>query len=272
MRYINNKDLKFPEGWTDRADKAKRAIELGEKTIDQQSAIWGELKCKLRDLSHKKCWYCEIKQERSYNTVDHFRPKNEVADTVPMHKGYWWLAFDHTNFRYSCTFCNSLLKNPETGVTGGKGTKFPLIPGSPRGYEPGEEEKESPMLLDPCVPQDPGLLDFLADDGSLCARFRDNSIRQKRAEESINIYHLNHPSLNEQRRALAVKINSWIKRANMLYPRCNTGDPISDQAFDEIVCNLANAISEKADLSSFAKRMISGSRNIEWVEQLILTA
>lgn len=271
MRYINNKKLKLTEGWTDRARKAKLAVECGEKTVNQQSAIWGELKDNLHDLSHGKCWYCEIRQDRSYNAVDHFRPKNEVADTVPVHKGYWWLAFDYTNFRYSCTFCNSLLKNPETGLTGGKGAKFPLLPGSPRANKPGEEQKESPMLLDPCIALDPGLLDFLADDGSPCARFRDNPIKQKRAEESIEIYHLNHPSLNEQRRILAVKIDSWIKKANMVYSRCDTGDPISDQTFDEIVCNLADAMSEKAELSSFAKRMISGSRNIEWVEQLFLT-
>lgn len=274
MRYINNRYLELPEGWTETANAARQAIEAitsadaRKKAITQKNSVWSACKDSLADLSDDKCWYCEIKQERSDNAVDHFRPKNRVADTDPVHEGYWWLAFEHTNFRYSCTFCNSQRKNPATGETEGKGDKFPLLPDTPRAKSPGEEDDESPMLLDPCKAQDPTLLDF-RENGEPCAKFPSHPNKSRRAEESIKLYHLDHPGLVEQRRILAAKIKSWIKKANKLYGRCDTGDPSIDQAFDEIVYNLADSMSEKAELSIFAKKIIKGFRNIDWVEELL---
>jgi len=277
MRYINNRLLRLPEGWSDKANDAKHTVEaiaivdFRKKTINRNSAVWSALKDSLANLSNDKCWYCEIKQERSDNAVDHFRPKNRVADTNPVHEGYWWLAFEHTNFRYSCTFCNSQRKNPETGETEGKGDKFPLLPETPRAKDPGEENDESPALLDPCVLQDTLLLDFL-NSGEPCAKYPSHPIRKLRAEESIKLYHLDHPGLIERRRILAARIESWINKANRLYERCDNGDPAIDQAFDEIACNLADAMSETSELSAFARKVIKGWSNIIWVEELFQVA
>lgn len=277
MRYINNRLLKLPEGWPDTANAAKHAVEAitsvdsRKKTINRKNAVWSALKDSLADLSTDKCWYCEIKQERSDNAVDHFRPKNRVADTDPIHEGYWWLAFERTNFRYSCTFCNSQRKNPETGEIEGKGDKFPLLPETPRAKDPGEENDESPALLDPCVLQDTLLLDFLSS-GEPRAKYPSHPVKKLRAEESIKLYHLDHPGLIERRRILAARIESWIKKANRLYDRCDTGDPAIDQAFEEIACNLADAISETSELSAFARKVIKGASDIVWVEELFQVA
>jgi uncharacterized protein (TIGR02646 family) len=271
MRCIDNTNLTLPEGWEERAREAKEAVRNGSKSINDQSSVWCALKDTLADKSNDKCWYCEIKQERSDNAVDHFRPKNRVADTNPPHDGYWWLAFDPSNFRYSCTFCNSLRKNPDSGETEGKGDKFPLLDGSPRASNPGEEANENPVLLDPCNTADPGLLDFL-DNGQPCARYPDHDIRRQRAEQSIKLYHLDHPALIEQRKALAGKIKSWINKADRLFDRCDTGDPTIDQAFDGFLASLRDAISERAELSVFARKVIAGFRDKVWVEQLLMTA
>jgi len=277
MRHINNRLLKLPKGWADKAKNAKYRIaaissaESRKKTITSQSSVWSTLKDALADLSNNKCWYCEIEQERSDNAVDHFRPKNRVADTDPIHDGYWWLAFEESNFRYSCTFCNSQRKNPETDETEGKGDKFPLLSTSPRAKNPGEEDKESPALLDPCKTQDPILLDFL-DNGEPCAKYPSHQIKKFRAEESIKLYHLDHPGLVERRRIRAAQIKSWIKSANRIYEKCDTGSPDDDLSFDEIVCNLADAMSEKAELSAFSRKIIRGYCNISWVEELFQVA
>lgn len=277
MRYINNRFLKLPKGWSDTAKATKHEIESISSTksrkeaIKRKSLVWGELKDALADLSNKKCWYCEIEQERSDNAVDHFRPKNRVADTDPVHEGYWWLAFEHTNFRYSCTFCNSQRKNPETDETEGKGDKFPLLPDTPRANIPGEEDDESPILLDPCKAQDPILLDF-RENGEPCAKYPSHPIKKLRAEESIKLYHLDHPGLVERRRILAARIKSWIKQANRIYEKCDTGSPDDDQLFDEIVCNLFDAMSEKAELSAFSRKIIKGYCGIVWVEELFQSA
>ena len=127
MRTINNAPLQCPEGWEEKAAEAKAAVEAGQKTVNAQCRVWQQLKDALAECSYDKCWYCEIKQERSDNAVDHFRPKSL----------YPWLAFEKSNFRYTCTYCNSRRKNPDTGETEGKGDAFPLLGGTPRATEEG---------------------------------------------------------------------------------------------------------------------------------------
>ena len=271
MRCINNITLDLPEGWDERSEQARLAVEQGTRTVNEQSAVWREAKDALANCSDNKCWYCEVKQARSDNAVDHFRPKNSVAGTKPPHSGYWWLAFDASNLRYSCTYCNSRRKNPETGLTEGKGDEFPLLPDTPRAVNPGEEDNESPVLLDPCRAHDPGLLDFL-DNGRPCARYPGHATRRLRAEESIRLYHLDHPDLIELRKVLSAQLIEKIKKADRLFDRCDTGDPAIDDAFDELICSLGDAMADCAELSTFARKVVSGYREREWVEELLRTA
>lgn len=261
MRTINNTHLNCPAGWDQRSEAAITAVANGTSTVNDQSAVWRELKDALAGCSDDKCWYCEIKQERSDNAVDHFRPKSL----------YPWLAFEKANFRYSCTYCNSKRKNPETGDTEGKGNEFPLLDETPRATALGEETNESPVLLDPCRAQDPGLLDFY-DDGRPCAKHKDHPVRKLRAETSIKLYHLDHPDLIEQRRVLAAELKDSIRTADCLFDRCDTGDPAIDTAFNGLIRKLADAMADKAELSTFARKVIAGFRGKVWVEELLNTA
>ncbi len=260
MRVINIAHLRCPDDWDEKAAKAKRVVKEGRKTVNAQCKIWQKLKDALAECSYNKCWYCEIKQERSDNTVDHFRPKSL----------YPWLAFDKSNFRYSCTYCNSRRTNPETGETEGKGDVFPLLDGTPRATEEGQEANESPLLLDPCMAQDPGLLDFL-ENGRPCPKYPDHPIRKLRAETSIQLYHLDHPDLVEKRRVLAADLKESIKKAERLFPRCDTGDPAINDAFHAIIIQLHDAMTDEAELATFARKFIAGFRDQEWVEELLFT-
>lgn len=250
-----------PNDWDARASTARSEAGNDLSEINSRSAIWRELKDPLAELSHDKCWYCEVKQERSDNAVDHFRPKSL----------YPWLAFECQNLRYSCTYCNSRRKNPETGETEGKGGSFPLFNEEQRAVAPGQEDHESPILLDPCQTQDPGLLDFY-EDGRPCASQPDHAARKQRAETSIKTYHLDHPSLIEKRRVLAANIKAKIKEADALFEQCDTGKPTIDNAFNGLVRVLHSAISEAEELSVFARKIIAGSRHKVWVEALLRTA
>lgn len=70
------------------------------KIIDDNSAVWGELKPWLLEISHKKCWFSEAKECFSHYDVEHYRPKKSAKDADGTeHEGYWWLAFDWKNFR-----------------------------------------------------------------------------------------------------------------------------------------------------------------------------
>jgi 5-methylcytosine-specific restriction endonuclease McrA len=91
---------------------------------------------------HQKCCYCEHRLHKSYNDVEHYRPKLR-ANRFPGSKadhGYFWLAFSWENLLFACPVCNRSAKND----------LFPLAPGSTalrRGQAP--PGKERPLLLDP---------------------------------------------------------------------------------------------------------------------------
>lgn len=92
-------------------------IEARNKFIDDHSLHWGKLKPWLEALSLGKCWFSEAKELFSHYDVEHFRPKKEakVLDGT-VRDGYWWLAFDYTNFR----LCGNVGNRK-------KGGWFPLI-------------------------------------------------------------------------------------------------------------------------------------------------
>ncbi|MFJ9339895.1 HNH endonuclease [Streptomyces sp. NPDC101733] len=114
----------------------------------------------LLDLVGVKCWYCETLIVRTDITVDHFRPKSEVLD-VPSHPGYWWLAYDVSNYRIACKHCNSGGAR-HNGVREGraKGSQFPLLAGARARTSVDDLQREQPVLLDPAHQGDPDLIGF----------------------------------------------------------------------------------------------------------------
>lgn len=99
MRHIRLEDIEqairdSDPGWFNRAEQALTEVQAlpsedRPKAINDRSALWSDLKTALREVSHRKCWYCESREDRSDNAVDHYRPKNRVAECMD-HEGYWW--------------------------------------------------------------------------------------------------------------------------------------------------------------------------------------
>src|SRR5687767_14167658 len=106
MIYIDRTAEEPVQEWMDRADlltlqllcEPDRAVR--NTIIDTNENVWTELKDFLLQLSNNKCWYSESKDAYNHLHVDHFRPKKvalglDKKDTG----GYWWLAFEWTNYR-----------------------------------------------------------------------------------------------------------------------------------------------------------------------------
>jgi uncharacterized protein (TIGR02646 family) len=246
--------------WLQEAVRAENAVRAGSKTVSQLSSVWKDLKPEFSKLSHGKCWYCESRQTRSDNAVDHFRPKSD----------YPWLAFSYENYRFACGFCNSPHRNPETGRSQGKSNFFPLFENSLQAQNAAEIASEQPILLDPCNATDPGLLDFHSD-GTGCSRFPDNPIFTRRVKESIRLYHLDHPDLTEQRRLLARKLKRWIEAADREYPKVLKGDKDAQQAFLGFVTEIGQHLDDHAELSVFARRIVTNYRTKPWIESILDT-
>jgi len=111
--------LKFPGHWT---------------SPDVRGALYA--------MQGRICAYCGADIDEAGIDVEHFRPKSNVAEEKN-HGGYWWLAYEFTNYILSCVVCNQRYK----------GDQFPLLDGAIRvRYEnqaqlPGEGR----ILLDPTL-------------------------------------------------------------------------------------------------------------------------
>ena len=220
MRYIATNNLPLDKDWLKAAEAATVEVrgaspEKRSAVISKHQTIWKDLKEKLRELSHGKCWYCESIDDRSDNAVDHYRPKNNVKDAAPPHDGYWWLAFSWKNYRFSCTFCNSVRTSAST--SGGKHDYFPLWEENRRARsETDSLDEEMPLLLDPTNPLDVELISF-SDDGSVGPAQPDSEKQEHAAAvETIRRYHLNHPYLVERRAELLRTMRISVEEADRL--------------------------------------------------------
>jgi|SRR5919202_2028951 uncharacterized protein (TIGR02646 family) len=269
MRYINHNLIKLPENWLSESKNASAKITLGEAEIDDFSKVWGDLKPALEKLIGKKCWYCEVIQSRSDKEVEHFRPKKKVWQVKPRHNGYFWLAFDYKNFRYSCQYCNKRRRDIINNRIGGKGNYFPLADESKRARIPGDEIHEVPMLLDPCVEKDVKLLDF-DDAGNPCPVISANKFEQERVKVSVRLYHLDHSELVEDRKSLAINLDDVINDAEYYFSKFASGEKEAFESFQRKINQIKKAMNWRSEFSLFAERYIEGKLRAkisdwEWV-------
>lgn len=270
MRYIDLTRLRLPDGWLERSEKAKAAIESGEEP-DDHSTVWRELKSGLADLFNDKCWYCEVAIPRSDNAVDHFRPKGRVSDAKHEHKGYRWLAFEKSNFRYSCTFCNSRRKDVDGGTVGGKADRFPLLDENKRVYNPGPIKDEGPVLIDPCEFGEWRLLGCKKENGKPCAA-SDEPSQRNRAEASIEIYHLHHEPTCKLRHSAAVDLLSDIEEAKGFFVATQS-DVAQEPSFKRAAARILKAIHCDSAFSGDMRFLLAGERDAKhpWIQVLLET-
>jgi hypothetical protein len=169
--------------------------------IDKNSDHWGALKEWLLALSGGKCWFSEAREVYSHYDVEHFRPK-KVAKALDGSErdGYWWLAFDYTNFRV----CGNVGNRK-------KGGWFPLGANSRcSSYIDRCEEDEAVYLLDPINAADVGLLAFDEEGKAICLP-GSSEWEQQRVATTVERLKLNeHAGLAEARRKVWRQVNDLI--------------------------------------------------------------
>lgn len=230
----------------------------------------------LASLSNKKCWYCEARQERSDKHVDHFRPKGRVGEPgAKGHKGYWWLAFDWRNLRYSCQYCNMKRRDLTTSIVGGKSDRFPIRDESYRALSPGDVlGDELPVLLDPTERSDPSHVWF-DPDGTAVATFEGDEYwwPNYRALKSIEIYHLNHTDLVEARLATCNDADQLVAQGDDAWSAVLRGSPSGTARFASITKAIQCGIAFDGEYSAAAGasyRRLSAGR--PWLDALLSRA
>jgi hypothetical protein len=275
MRYVDLDLLPLPDGWQTRANQAlndlrteivaaeaqarvagddvaaarKSAITEGLKKPARQ-AIWGCLAPGLSGLRKGKCWYSESKNPASDKNVDHFRPKNRVAED-PNHEGYWWKAFDWKNYRYASQWCNQRRVQPGSGTSGGKWDRFPLQAGSVRARQENDDiAREEVMLLDPADPDDWKLLTFRPDGYPTPAKAQ-GTPEFDRAAISIEVYHLHCKELVDDRRLLARRVQQTVEDMETLRPLIS--NPTTRQLYKNQQKQLLRLIHPDSEYSASAR-------------------
>lgn len=282
MRFVeyNPSTLPLPDGWAEKVEKLKEDLfkEEDEKKradlIDKNSDVWKAVKYELSKLFNYKCWYTESPQQGTDVDVDHFRPKKRVAelkDEAKQHPGYWWLAFNLENYRYSCIVANRKRRDVETGKTGGKADCFPVLNETKRAWTPDCDcDEEQPILLDPCKPADVALITF-KDDGEAMPRYsiEKKPMAHKRADTSINYYNINHSDFRRARIELRDKMIQLIRDASKYYNKLEEGDAIVHRAYGQTINDLMSMRDKKSPYSSFCVAFLDNKKHQEALEDVL---
>jgi hypothetical protein len=215
MRYIalNQINNCKPNNWDQKAAQWKQLVVAATNKSEKIKKIgnkWAEFKPGFVRNFGDKCWYSEVSRVMTDFDVDHFRPKGAVKKSdgtrpkrtingaVNMHPGYWWLAFEPLNYRYSCVFSN----RPRD--KGGKHDYFPLTDENTRVWVTSSmavHANEQIKLLDPCSINDVSLLSYDKIPGTVQSRFDNvsNHIAYSKVRESCKRYNLNHKTIKGAR-------------------------------------------------------------------------
>ena len=262
MRFVANPTpLGLPATWAATCNRRVAAVNAFAIHKDRSTYIkahgsWTLLKVWLIEFCGEKCWYCESKTDRAPLDVDHFRPKLGVTvDNVALdgHAGYYWLAYEWSNFRLACQRCNRP-ENSECDILHGKANEFPILDETTRCQTSAAPlTAESPRLLDPCVEMDCTLLahGINGEVGPSAAR---GTWEFDRARYTIDRLGFNEWNTPEEKRG------RW--RLLELVIRLAGNRP------DVIEC-LEEYLAPDHEYSSFFRSVIGTHRDKEWVENLL---
>ena len=263
MRFIQTPSPDaLPPRWTAVSTGRRNNLdELGAHDLRaeyiKKHGTWTQLKAWLSQASENKCWYCEAKSTRATFDVDHFRPKLAITVDgieIASHSGYYWLAYDYTNFRLSCQRCNRPEKN-EKGILRGKASEFPIQDETQRCAHAGVAlSAESPRFLDPCVQTDCSLLAH-AIDGEVKPAIEDEKTWEyQRARYTIDRLGLNDWNTPE------TKKKSWRVLDDLIRLAGNQPD---------VLQRLQEHLATDHEYASFFRAAIGTHREKTWVEALL---
>ncbi|GAB5512191.1 MAG: hypothetical protein Rhims3KO_35920 [Hyphomicrobiales bacterium] len=224
MIYVFQDEAKIPAAWLAKVAALQEQLEAlpdldaRKDFIDANSAVWGEIKAHLLEMSSGKCWYSEAPDAVSDWHVDHFRPKKRALDPDKTeHEGYPWLAFDWKNYRIAGSYSNSPHKDGE-GVARGKWDFFPLAPGCARANWTNRDcGPEICLLLDPTKPEDPKQITF-DERGIPIPSAPEIPVVKKKVETTVYFLHLDHERLVQARKQKWREVTDWIEEFRAACP------------------------------------------------------
>ena len=207
--------------------------------IDAHESECSALRDALWAVGHAKCWYSEASLQQCEGQVEHYRPKKRLHGA--RHEGYWWKTFDWKNLRLAHPTVNRRKTDYLTGKRVGKGSYFPLRDEARRAQNRTEEATEEPVLLDPVIPVDARLITFSEESGAPRPRYSKEQDKwlHRRAEESIEYYHLDEASWNAKRADLMSEVKVLCNQLEQLVGAQPRDEIAYNKKIDEIIAHIS---------------------------------
>lgn len=157
-KYIHEDTLEevdFSQHWSNELEDtiAKINDAIAKNQEPEFPSKWKIVKDHLIDLFHGKCAYCEAKfTATGFGDVEHYRPKGRVHGQQG--PGYYWLAYEPSNYLPSCQICNQRAKGDNFPISGmrAKSKDDPL-------------NVENPLLMNPYQDNYEDHLEFIPTSG-----------------------------------------------------------------------------------------------------------
>ncbi len=271
MRYIPilENEGNLPEEWKNKSDElldelvAEENCEKRKLLIEKHKKHWGKLSDWLRGISHNKCWYTEAPIDADYPEVDHYRPKKESLDKdgKKIHDGYWWLAYEWTNYRLSKPVPNRK-----------KGAYFPLRRNDRAAICPDDPiNDELPLLLDPILQGDCLLMSF-TEEGKPIPADDSEAWDKQRVEYSIERYKLDYDPLNQQRKTVWITAISLINEYSKHKKEANrTGSAAANKLADDKLKQVMKMLRKDSPYSMAAVASLH-STGVPAIQRLVMAA
>jgi len=267
MIYIDLENNPPSQDWIDRAEiitqQLLNATDAASRNyiIDHNENLWNELKTYLAALSSNKCWYTESINAAAHCHVDHFRPKKEVIDENGTRtEGYWWLAFDWLNYRFSGPAPN-VRKKSYFHVVANKALRYGDVC-----------ENEDILFLDPIDINDPDQLAF-TNEGLAKPKSSDiQSQNFKKVSYSIKRLNINSPTLIDVRKDKFNKASTVIIKVNRLLQLQNQNpDNSRKNEIGKLMKELWEMCARKSEFSATVKYCLKSS-GLDWATTIIENA
>jgi hypothetical protein len=262
---------------------AKPAAQRSDFINQKRAATWGHdnVLQALRAVAGNKCWYSEVQLDGQDPNVDHFRPKGRVREvdadlqnTGNESEGYWWLAFEISNYRLAAMHSNQ--RRVDTDTEGGKWDYFPIrgnraVAGTPLGAI-----VEDVLALDPCSPTDVAMLWF-DPDGKPCpatGRRKPNDADKMRVRATIWLYHLDKLEIQTSRSQHIEGIRKDLKNANAdfhLWNRDSVNPNIQARnSFNQKIADINIKIAENAVFAGAKRCAVRiAIADYSWIEEFL---
>jgi hypothetical protein len=143
----------------------------------------------------------------------------------------------------------------------GKGSYFPLRHPARRANNAAEEINEEPVLLDPVISSDTLLICFDEPSGAPRPRFKksDDEWLHRRADESIEYYHLNEGTWNAKRADLMAEVKALCIQLEKLA----IAQPRDHVAYNTKIDEIVSHIGPFAEFSSACLQIVRGNGLLE---------